>query len=728
MAEKDSNASQVTQPVTLPVQSEGKGGTTQHAPQPEVNTQNQAPPANGNDKLFTIGSTEKKRPDYETQKSYGSVTFADTHDEVEFDDGGGGCCSRCFKRIFPYGFKSELKELWILAWPMVLVCLANMMIPFTAVLFCGHLGTEELDAVSLANSLINVTGLSVGMGLATACDTLFSQTYGSANKKRVGIYLQKAILILILFCFPCWAIHLNTESILLIFGQNVDVARLAGNYILYFMPGLFFNFMFQALTKFINNQNIVIPSVLIGLLANGVNVLAHYIFINVIGWGTTGSAVAQVLAYFIMAMGTLCYILFSKMYTETWDGWTKECLDDWGFFMKLALPGMLMVCLEWWCFEIGTVLTGVLSKTELGAQSIMFQLETISYVIPVGIAIAVSIRVGQFLGSNDPRGAKTTARVSLLIIWISAIIVGALYAGLRWYLPRAFSGDPDVIKRTAAILPILSIFQLFDGIAGVCGGVLRGCGRQVVGAVVIFIGYYILALPVGIPLMFLTPLGIEGLWWGYAGGIFVEAVAFFLLVQTTNWELECENAQLRAGITDEDGMIQDEDDEDLDEKTSLIPPPKATPRTKVGGNRRYSSPVIVGSSIPRRYSSSKIVTTLHGRRFSTPGKPKSMPLYPRRYSSPYLAQYQDAIEDRDQMSPTTTNIIRSLVCLLLCIAILVGGLMVRLYVHVPITQLPMCIPTNSTSNVTLPPCTNVSSVALAEHNLQLFQASSWRVR
>uniref|UniRef100_A0A8C9YVU6 Solute carrier family 47 member 3 n=1 Tax=Sander lucioperca TaxID=283035 RepID=A0A8C9YVU6_SANLU len=353
------------------------------------------------------------------------------------------------RMLVPVGFKTEIKELSKLAGPVMLAQLMVYAVGFVSTVFCGHLGRTELAGVALAIS-----------------------TFGGGNLLKVGVILQRAIFILLLTCFPCWAILVNTESILLAVRQEPEVARLSQMYVNIFMPALPVSISNLSVCTLPSHSGIIWPVVITGVVVNLLNALINYIFLNVLNLGVAGSAVANTISQFSMAGILYGYIMWKGLHKATWGGWSKECLQDWGSYIHLAIPSMAMMCVEWWTYEIGGFLAGkVTGHVELGAQSIVYELANVAYMFPLGFSIAGNIRVGNALGAGDTKQAKRSISVCL------SVLIGSL---------------KDHISYAAS------------------GGIIKGAGKQKVGAVCNILGYYGVGFPIGVSLMFAAKLGIKG--------------------------------------------------------------------------------------------------------------------------------------------------------------------------------------------------------------------------
>nr|XP_033778391.1 multidrug and toxin extrusion protein 1-like [Geotrypetes seraphini] len=443
-------------------------------------------------------------------------------------------------------YRQEVWELLALAAPAFVSQLMVFLISIVGTIFCGHLGKVELDAVALAVAVINITGISVGAGLASACDTLISQTYGGKNLKRVGIILQRGILILLLFCFPCWAFFINTEAILLLFRQNPNVARLTQMYVMVFIPALPATFLYHLQARYLQNQGIILPQVLTGVVANVLNALINYILLYVLSLGVVGSAWANTISQFTQMILLFLYIVCRKLYVQTWGGWSSECFQEWGSFFSMAVPSMLMMCIAWWAFEIGSFLAGTISMVELGAQSIVYAVASVMYMVPIGFAVACSIRVGNALGAGDIEQAKKSAKVALVLTGVCALGLSLLLASLKNVVAYIFTTDGEIVALVSKVVPLYAASLFFEGIVCTAAGILRGTGKVKIGAIIEALGYYIIALPVGISLMFAAKLGIVGLWTGILLCSVLEFLSFLIFILRLNWVKVSQEAQARA--------------------------------------------------------------------------------------------------------------------------------------------------------------------------------------
>ncbi|KAG5450024.1 Multidrug and toxin extrusion protein 1 [Clonorchis sinensis] len=446
--------------------------------------------------------------------------------------------------------KVELHHLIKLALPTMLTQLLRFINPSVSIMVCGHMSREELDASSLANTLINVLGLCIDTGFSSAFDTLFSQAYGSQNRRMLGIFLQRAICVILVIYSILACIHLNVEPILLLLRQDPLISSLTSEYLRYFLPGLACDFLFLALTRYLQAQNIVLPMVYASMIGTIFNLWAQYTFVLKMNLGIRASALWLSVSFGIMLLCEIAYILISGIYKETWSGFNlRAATRNWGVIFRMGIPGLFMVSLEEWCFEIMTFISGAISEVTLGAQAIAFQVQSLLYMIPLGLFTAVNVRVGQKLGAYDPDGARFTFRTAQRFVCIVALATGVPVVLLRNKLPLIFTEDQAICDLASELLAMLLLFQTCEGFAGVSEAVLLACGRQSLGAVIIFVGYYCIGMPLAFLFAFAANRGIIGAWTGLLTGFAITTIAYSVFAHKTNWIAEARKA--RRNICDQ---------------------------------------------------------------------------------------------------------------------------------------------------------------------------------
>uniref|UniRef100_A0A3B4GV94 Multidrug and toxin extrusion protein n=1 Tax=Pundamilia nyererei TaxID=303518 RepID=A0A3B4GV94_9CICH len=429
-------------------------------------------------------------------------------------------CS-CMKRLLPQAYREELYQVLRLTGPLLLSRILNFLLSFVITIFCGHISNAALAGYALASATVNSTTVATGHGLALACDTLISQTFGSKNMKRVGVILQRSSLILLAFCLPCWAIIMNSYSLLILMHQEEEVARIAQIYVMAFLPAV---------------PGIILPQMYTAGIANVLNLGFNYVLIFTLNLGILGSAIANSLAQITLCLLLYGYIRIRKLHQKTWGGWSTECLQEWGSYMKLAVPSLLMVYFEWWLWEIGSFLAGLLGEVDLAAQHVLNEIGTIAYMIPLGIHAAACVRVGNALGAGDTTRALLTCKVTLFLSGTLAVCQGIGFASCKSVVAFIFTSDVEIVATVSENLTVHIFVQFFDSLLCVCSGILVGSGMQKIAAISNLLGYYLIGLPVGIALMFYANLRILGLWLGLLVCLSLETVLFLVLIFKINWK------------------------------------------------------------------------------------------------------------------------------------------------------------------------------------------------
>ncbi|XP_077397866.1 multidrug and toxin extrusion protein 1-like [Festucalex cinctus] len=455
------------------------------------------------------------------------------------------CCS-WMRRKLPWALREEVYHLLRMMGPLLLARILGYLLPFVVTMFCGRLTNEVMAGYGLASATINVTTASTGLGLGFALDTLVAQTFGGKNLLRVGVILQRGVVILLLFCLPCWGLLLNAQSLLLLMGQEPGVTRIAQLYITAYLPAIPAMFLHHLQVSYLQNQGIILPQMYAAALANVANLLTNYIFIIVLDLGVYGSAAASTLSEIYICAFLFAYIWWKKLHKTTWGGWSVESLQEWGSFMKLAIPSTLMTCFEWWIYDFGGFFAGMLGKNELAVQHALITVGNLNYMVTLGIQAAACARVGNALGAGDTAGALLTCKVALALSVGLAIVQATVLGATKSIIGFLFTSDLNIINLLSRLMVVYCFLQLFDGIVGVSAGIFMGTGKQKIAAVANFFGYYCIGLPIGIVLMFVAKLNILGFWLGLLISVILQSAFSLLVIFKLNWKNITHEALKRA--------------------------------------------------------------------------------------------------------------------------------------------------------------------------------------
>ncbi|CAL8353428.1 unnamed protein product [Lota lota] len=445
-------------------------------------------------------------------------------------------CRRWLRARVPPALREEISHLLTLTGPLLLSRILNFMLPFVVTMFCGRLGTQVMAGYGLASAAINMSIMATGFGLAQACDTLVAQTFGCRNLPRVGVILQRGILILLLFCLPCWGLLINTQAVLLAVGQGPEVARIVQVYVTAFLPAVPAIFLHHLHVAYLQNQGIIMPQVYMSALANLANVITNYVLVNWMALGLSGSAAANCLSHIYLCTFMFIYTWWNKLHVSTWRGWSAESLQEWGSFMRLAIPSTMMTCFEWWIYESGGFLAGLLGDNELAAQHVIMMVSFITYMVPLGIQAAACVRVGNALGAGDTAGAILSSKVALSLAGGLAVVECLALASARSVIGLIFTSDEKVVALVSHLMSVYCVVPLFDSLVCVSSGILLGSGRQKIAAVANLIGYYCIGLPLAVTLMFVAELRGLGFWLGLLIAVSIQSTFYVVVILNFNWE------------------------------------------------------------------------------------------------------------------------------------------------------------------------------------------------
>src|ERR1700682_4057386 len=378
----------------------------------------------------------------------------------------------------------ELAETLKLAVPIALTQLGQIAMMTTDIAFIGRLGSEALAAASLAHTVFFVS-FTFGMGLVSAVAPLAAQAFGARDPRMVRRSLRVVRGAALLMALPLMALPFRGEQILLALGQAPMAAHLAQQYLFGLAWGILPAMWFLAIRGFMSAVNRPEPILWITLAAIPANALLVYLLLYG-EWGLPRLGLFGAgLATSIVNLGTF---LAGLWFTARRRPFRKYHVlgriwrIDWHLMRQLVLVGApisISFLLEYGLFGAAGLLMGLISTTALAAHQIALQIAAILFMVPFGIGMAATVRVGHAVGGGNVPAAKRAGLVAagLGVVFMSAmtlaVILGRFAIG-RFFFGEAVESGGAVIDLTATLLLVGATFFVADGIQTVAAGALRG--------------------------------------------------------------------------------------------------------------------------------------------------------------------------------------------------------------------------------------------------------------
>lgn len=422
-----------------------------------------------------------------------------------------------------------------LAVPVVLAELGWMSMGIVDTIMVGPLGPTAIAAAGIGTALHMAFSI-FGMGILLGLDTLVSQAYGAGNPRECHRWLIHGLAMGGLVTVPVIALCLALRAAIPVMGFHPDVAPPLADYFGVVLWSTLPLLLYAAVRRYLQGMHVVGPIAFALVTANLVNGVANWALIHghlgMPALGVPGAAWATLLARtYMVAVLWIAAVRVDRAHANpavpVERGLSRLRLAR---LWNLGFPAASQISIEVGVFALATVLAGWLDPVSSASHQIALNIAGAAFMVPLGIASAGAVRVGNRVGAKDPAGAARAG-------W-TALALGAGFMGVTalifLLIPRLLIGlfvpGPEVVSLGASLLFIAAVFQLFDGLQAVATGVLRGLGDTRVAMIVNLAGHWLLGLPVAYVLCFPLGYGVRGLWVGLSIGLIVCGV-----VLTWHW-------------------------------------------------------------------------------------------------------------------------------------------------------------------------------------------------
>jgi MATE family multidrug resistance protein len=434
--------------------------------------------------------------------------------------------------MFSAEYRNHYKNNYILAYPVVLGQLGHMLTSIADTMMVGRLGSVQLAAASLANTVYIIPmlfAIGVGMGLTPLVGKAFgAKDYITCRQLfKHGIILNLAVgFIIALFL---WIFSFIFHYL----GQQQDVVHDAIPYYNIVSFSIIQYMLFINSKQFLEGLKITKPAMIVSIAGNLLNILLNYIFIfGKFGFeqmGLIGAGWATFISRIAMGVALLFYIFFHKQLMNYIRGiniisYTSGKIKE---MVRIGFPIGIQLVFEVGIFSAGAIIIGWFGEKSLAAHQIAINMAALTYMMATGISASATISISNYLGSKDFRSMRLVGYSSFIMVIVFMSITATIFILGSKFLPTLYIHENEVIRIASSLLIIAAFFQLFDGIQVTALGALRGLHDVKIPTYIVLFSYWGVSMPICYILSVKYNLEARGVWFGYLCGLLTAAILLY---------------------------------------------------------------------------------------------------------------------------------------------------------------------------------------------------------
>lgn len=440
--------------------------------------------------------------------------------------------------------KRELRETFSLAAPLMLGQLSVALMPFIDTVLAGHLGASTLAAVAVGSQIWSFAAMFL-IGTMMALPPTVAQLDGARRRASIGTVFRQALWLALALGVFCALVVRQSEPLLRAIGVDATVLPQALEFlraISFGAPALAIYFALRGMSEGISRPR---PTLYFGLFGVGLLLpVAWALMYGRLGLsplGARGSGMATAIVLWLQALAFLTYVLTRRHYhdLQLFAHFEWPDLAQIGALLRLGLPMGATILLEGGLFVATALLIGSLGATAMAGHQIALNVASLAFMLPLGLAMATTIRVGNAVGRADASSVRYAGFVSIVSTFGTQVVSALLMLLLCVPIAHLYSNDAQVIALASQLLVLAGIFQLSDGVQVVANGALRGLKDTRVPMLLTLLAYWVIGMPLGYALGFHYGYGPRGLWVGLIAGLGVAALLlftrFYRLAMNNSW-------------------------------------------------------------------------------------------------------------------------------------------------------------------------------------------------